>query len=132
MTSHYGLTQIINELTHILETVLPASVEFMGDIVPIVNSFLILGKTQCYSENFSVSISLSGGSFNRKACLSVTLDLVSDGSCVLSTVFNFVSQKLYHLFSYDCKYAPPLIISFLYISSNFQLYFQFFSKHYRR
>lgn len=117
MTSQYGLTQIINELTHILETALPASVEFMGDIVPIVNSFLILGK-KSLSANFNVSISLSRGSFNRKACLSLTLDLVFDGSCVLSTVFNFVSQKLYHLFSYDCKYAPPLIISFLYISSN--------------
>ena len=117
MTSHYELTQIINDLTHILETALPASVEFMGDIVPIVNSFLILGK-KSLSANFNVSISLSGGSFNRKACLSLTLDLVFVGSCVLSTVFSFVSQKLYHLFSYDCKYAPPLIISFLYIPSN--------------
>ena len=79
---------------------LSASVDPMGEVAPKISNLCILGK-KSGSAKFKASIMPPGGSSKVKPGLPSTLFLVFDAPCIISsdTLFNFLSQKLYHRFN---------------------------------
>ena len=100
---------IFNRL--IPDAALSSSVDLMVEFISKINNLRLFGK-KSGSAKFKASIMLSGGSPKVKPGLPMTLFLVSHAPCISSdTLFNFLSQKLYHRFNSERECAPSFVIS---------------------
>ena len=79
-------------------------------------------EQQCQqSPNNKVSTMPSGGSSKMKLGLSSTLFFVFDAPCSsLDSLFNFLSQKLYHHFSSQRKFVASIVIYHIFLIKSSQ------------